>query len=361
MTHLPDEDVPGWPFGQVAPALAWRRAQALFGRRASLLRSGRVAAAQLSELRRRGLFSPAARPAEGFLRGIDFYSGARLALVLTRAMNRFHAVHGYDPDLLQPRHYAEKLFASKFLRPFKVPESGNKLLTSRFIPESLAGRLSCPEIVWHSTQPVLPPDSAVPEGVYYLKASHGSGMFRRIRYPLEARQRENLQRLCRQWLATPYGLADGEWWYGAFTPEVLLERAIGEDTDTPSFNVWSFGGQIALITIYLKSLDEEGTCYESSLWMDPGFAPLAQQHPTRPVLKSWTLDEQTRPLILDYAREIGRQLSFARIDFLVDGEGRPWLGEVTFAPGNGNARDSERTAQNFALWCEAERTPRRFG
>lgn len=360
MTRLPI-DVTTWPLGLAWPRQTWRRAASLYRRRGSLLRSRQAAQAQLAELRRHGLFLPDARPADGFLRGIDFYRGVRLAAVMVRAVDGFYNVHGYYPDLLRPRHYAEKLFASKFLRPFKVPEAGNKLLTSAFIPANLAGRLRCPEIVWHSPQPLLPPNEAVAPGVYYLKASHGSGMFRRVRYPLEAPQREALQRLCRQWLATPYGDTNGEWWYNTFEKEVLLERAIGEEVDTPSFNVWTFGGQVGLITIYLKSLDEEGTCYDSSVWMDGSFEPLAQQHPTRPLLTSWKLHEDTKPLILEYAREIGSQLSFARIDFLVDRDGRPHLGEITFAPGNGNSQDSERTVRNFTLWCEAERTPRKFG
>jgi D-alanine-D-alanine ligase-like ATP-grasp enzyme len=51
------------------------------------------------------------------------------------------------------------------------------------------------------------------------------------------------------------------------------------------------------------------------------------------------------------ALAIGRELGFVRVDFLLDDDERPYLGEVTFCPGSGVNRFSpELDARLGALW-----------
>src|SRR5213596_194630 len=68
------------------------------------------------------------RPKRGYLRGIDFYSAHNLLMILQSMGDAFHKTHGRYPDIVAPEMLSDKIFASKFLRPLKVPQSGNKLL-----------------------------------------------------------------------------------------------------------------------------------------------------------------------------------------------------------------------------------------
>src|SRR5436309_2233018 len=99
--------------------------------------------------------------APGYKRGIDFYPTVAMPRVLHSAAMQFRKVHGRFPDLIQPRRLSDKIFWSKFFRPLKVPETGNKLLTSSFIPEEAKKLVRCPEIVWHSPAPPIPRNAAV--------------------------------------------------------------------------------------------------------------------------------------------------------------------------------------------------------
>src|SRR5262245_42173904 len=78
-------------------------------------------------------FKRIARP--GFMRGIDFYSSTELISSIALTMEKFRSAHGLLPNLLEPKGFNEKIVWSKFFAEMKIPESGNKLLTSKFIPK----------------------------------------------------------------------------------------------------------------------------------------------------------------------------------------------------------------------------------
>ena len=75
---------------------------------------------------------------EGYMRGTDFYKPTRFLSALVNAGVKCKSTHGKYPDLVDPTDFSEKLFYRKFFGKFEIPESGNKLLTYSFIPESVA-------------------------------------------------------------------------------------------------------------------------------------------------------------------------------------------------------------------------------
>ena len=177
---------------------------------------------QAELLHRRGFALLRRLPRPGFRRGIDFYRSRGLLAALTNALQAYHAKFGVFPDLVEPKGYNEKILRFKFFGELKVPEAGDKLATARFIPEAWRDRIRRPTVVWHSHAPALPANDRIAPGVYYLKSNHGSGMFRKIRYPLAEAERAELQALCKGWLMRDYGVHDGEWWYAAFPRRVGL-------------------------------------------------------------------------------------------------------------------------------------------
>src|SRR5262249_32385536 len=151
-------------------------------------------------------------PRVGYLRGIDFYKGVKLISTIAFAMYRYRRFHGLYPNLLKPKYFDEKLFKSKFFTELKVPESGNKLLTSSFIPADWKTSISVAKIVWHSPTAKLPRNNEIKSGYYFLKASHGCGMFK----TLTEDEFICLEKICEKWLENDYGLTTGEWWYNTF-------------------------------------------------------------------------------------------------------------------------------------------------
>lgn len=270
-------------------------------------------------------------PRIGYLRGIDFYEGSSLISTLAFAMYDYRQRHGVYPNLLKPRYFDEKLFKSKFFMEMKVPESGNKLLTSSFIPGDLRNSISVAKVIWHSPIAKLPRNNEVMPGDYLLKANHGAGMFKKIRYPLREDELVSLEDTCEKWLRNKFGLTTGEWWYSTFQKEILIEEQVGRSEDNAiSWHFYTFDGIIGLIVAHRKF--ESDWLGEFSLF-DEHFEILAYPKVRRPV-KDICLTQDTKNQLRRYASLIGSQFRFVRVDFLVDDNQKIYLGELTFCPGN---------------------------
>jgi FkbM family methyltransferase len=287
-------------------------------------------------------------PGIGHLRGIDFYKGSKLISTVAILMESYRRFHGVYPNVLKPIGFSEKLFKSFFFTEMKVPESGNKLLTSSFIPADLKSSVTVPEIVWHSPMAKLPDNNEIKPGYYYLKASHGSAMFKRIRYPLGDDEFISLEKTCEKWLGNEYGLHSGEWWYNTFEKEILIEEQVGTSDESTSWYFYTFSGIIGLITAHKKSrLGSQFT------WFDKNFEILPYQDPKFHRIENVILKENTRNELKHYACLIGRQFKFVRVDFLIDDNERIYLGEMTFSPAMAlNSFPNELQAHLGNLWSQ---------
>lgn len=290
-----------------------------------------LAAKQLHAIRRQAGSPFSKKPASGYLRGIDFYSGSELVSTVARATNQFQRFHQVYPDLVSPKGFCEKVHWAKFFRELKVPESGNKLLTETFIPPEHRDALRVPGIAWHSPEPRLPSNDDIAPGEYYLKANHGSGLFRRLAYPLTDEARHSLERLCSQWLQVKAGVRYGEWHYSAFARELFLQESISQKTSTLSWDFYVFRGQVGHITVHKKS----SSAGEDRLtWLTPDFQMLHCQNPyvERVPPAELKVADTTMALMRSYASAIGRDYNFLRVDFLVGDDETIYLGEITFTP-----------------------------
>jgi hypothetical protein len=301
-----------------------------------LVQYGRMASLRESPLQR--------RPPPGHLRGIDHYSAAVFPSVMITAASQFSAVHQRFPDIVSPQRYSDKIFWAKFFRPLKVPETGNKLLTASFIPAGARDLVRCPPIVWHSGQARIPRAGEIEPGAYYLKANHGADRYRRVTYPISDAAAEALDAEFADYLARDYNWWRGEWWYNVFPRELLLEPAIGSAEYTTSWNFLVIAGAIELIIAYQKLAD--GASRKS--YFSPTFGLLRQQDGTPPAVTELP-SARARERMSAAAVAIGAPLRFVRVDFLLDDEDEPYLGELSFAPGNAVARLSDELDWKLGL------------
>lgn len=269
-----------------------------------------------------------AKIAAGWKRGIDFYTPDDAASAVETAVLNYLVVHGRLPDLVNPRGFNEKVVRSNFFRFMKVPESGNRLLTHRFIPPELSGVIQTPEVVWAGDdldwETVA---SRHPGTSCYLKSSHGSGMVRRLSFPLEDAQRDHYAELGKTWLRHPYGLTTGEWWYNAFRPQLLVERDVGGNGF--SVNCFCFSGTVGLMVLHCKATGE-------TISLTPDLRLIARRHG---MSDPFALFPATQLHTLRaIASTLSADVEFARLDLLVGDTGTYYLGEVTFSPGNGLSR-----------------------
>jgi hypothetical protein len=265
-------------------------------------------------------------------------------------MYNYRQHHGVYPNLLKPTYFDEKLFKSKFFTELKVPESGNKLLTSRFILKDLETSISVAKVIWHSPIPKLPRNNEIMPGDYFLKASHGFNMFQKIRYPLREDEFFCLEKTCEKWLETRYGLTTGEWWYNTFQKEILIEEQVGAENNLISWHFYTFDGVIGHIMAHRKF--ENGSAGELSLF-DENFEILESPKVPRPI-KDICLTQDTKNQLRRYASLIGSQFRFVRVDFLVDDNQKIYLGELTFCPLDANNKFLNGELQSYlgSLWSQ---------
>lgn len=135
-----------------------------------------------------------------WMRGIDYYPASHLLHVLATASSQFYSVHGVFPRITSPVGFNEWVTWRKFLDPFKVPESGNKLLTHTYLTDACSESVRCARVLWRSVEPKLPGNDSLPPGSYFLKASHGAGLNGVITYPLRTEARKDAERIAAHWL-----------------------------------------------------------------------------------------------------------------------------------------------------------------
>ena len=281
----------------------------------------------------------------GYLRGFDFYPKLKFYSVLANAMLHYKKAHGVYPNLVKPQGFSEKVFWFKFFGEVKIPESGNKLLTGHFIPTHMRHLISCPEIVWHAKEPILPKNHELPSGSYYLKASHGSNMFKKIQYPLTDQERAALESVCQQWLADLFGIETGEWWYNSFDKEIFIEKNVSSDEASIALGFFVFSGEIGFVIMVKKT-----TTATQVNWLDKNFAMMTYQ-PN----KYLRVEDYQLPSNIEHAKslccQIGQSFNFVRVDLLMDANEQYYLGEMTFSPGNAmTLRPPEMEAYLGGLW-----------
>jgi hypothetical protein len=280
----------------------------------------------------------------GWLRGVDFYTSEQLTRALARAFAGFHAAHGSYPNLVDPRGFNERIVRSNFLRFMKVPESGNKLLTSSFIPSQMQHKIRCPKILWSGTRLNWGELDQLSAGeTYYLKSTHGSGMLRRFTWPLDESEKSELSTVSAQWLRVKFGFSNGEWWYNAFPPMLIIESDVGGNGF--SVNCLCFKGKIGLVALHSKETGE-------NIALDGQLGFLSQRNGH----SNWRsrFGQETLQEIRGLAGELSRDIEFARFDFLVDDSNMIYLGEVTFSPGNGTSKRPEGFDERLGrMWADS--------
>lgn len=217
----------------------------------------------------------------------------------------------------------------KLLAWMKIPESGNKLMTSSFIPPEAQSPLRTPRVVWRSTKAVLPSNDVIPSGDYFIKANHGSGYLKRIQFPLCPEARSALELLVSRWLRASYGHQFGEWWYNVFEKAVFIDQSVTRRNPSVAVVFFTFRGRVRLISIEEKLTDGSGNARVNVL--DSSFRLLPEQIVRTERLTNFSLLEDTKTKLLASAEAVGRQLEAVRVDLIIGDDSEVYLNEITFS------------------------------
>lgn len=299
----------------------------------------------------------------GYRRGIDVYPAVRLPIVLGNALKVFQHAHGRLPDLVTLPKTADHFFKMKFFDRIPIsPNPASKLSCYDYIPAKFAGRVRAPNRYWVSERPLLPPDTEIPPGIYWLKLEFGNAGHLRLVWPPTAKQRHVINQALDQRMKQAFGVSNGEWWYGTNPQRVFLEEDLSDLLE---------GGQELKLFIregrfaagYEVQYASNSKQKQSSLGFfndmgEPmsGTRRLGRHNP------DYNERQFQRPndfdKIIEAAEVIGRPFSLVRVDMMRAKDGELFLGELTLCTGNATVIFTPQSLEDYLRHQLFETIPR---
>lgn len=248
--------------------------------------------------------------------------------LLDHLRRQFHAQAGYEPNLLEPRTFNEKIQWLKLFYHDPLIE----VCTDKISVKDHAARIIGAEHCVPTIAVLNHPDELAATHLARpcaLKLANGSGKNLFVRDPADA-DPDAIRRAIAPWFkpeASHY-LYSAEWAYRDLPPRVVIEPLIASPDDIVDYKFFCFGGEPRAVM----------TCTERTRrlkldFFDPEWRrlPFARHYPNseNPLARPERLDRMTA-----LARRLAEPFPFVRVD-LYDTPAGPLLGELTFYPGNG--------------------------
>lgn len=246
------------------------------------------------------------------------------------------------------RHSERMLWRKLVDRDPRWVRFADKLAAKEYVKERCPD-LALPTVLWTGTDANAIPDALL-RGDVYVKTNHASGFNIRVRDGDADRQK--LKETTDKWLATSYGVRDGEWAYGKVERRLFVEESIGDvDTDMLEFQVRAGDGKCILGSV----MGHAKTSRQWVVYLDEDGVPVRQVPGKAKGLRA-TLPEglDIRAPYLEavrHTRSLSKGVDYARFDFLWNGT-TLYGGEITMYPGAGigEITDPAMSAATMSGW-----------
>lgn len=249
------------------------------------------------------------------------------------ALRQYRQRNGFYPDLLHPHDLSEKVLWLKLhdrspLHTF----CADKILVRDYVAARGGGEFLVPAILV-TYDPAEVTSQAIRQDRFVVKTNHDQGgvFICRDRKTFDW---EHLRAEIRRRAKTNKYHEFRERQYKDIRPGILVEHFLeGEDGgDVHDIKINCFHGEPRFVQAIVGRLSARRHANFDPDWK------LMPFYGRSPVIEC----EMPRPCALDRMLEMARRLSgpflFCRVDFVLDGCGRPWFSEITFHPAAGLVR-----------------------
>lgn len=246
-------------------------------------------------------------------------------------LTHFRVVVGYQPSILLPEKYHEKLLWRKLIdhNPMHAIFC-DKLATKDFIRERLPGWPVVPTL-WCGDSLEDMPANLLGEKCM-IKCNHGCA-FNHVWTPGRS-DFDSLKHETAQWLGTTYGTTNYEWGYRRVRPKLFAEPLLEPRGGGPLVDIKfrCCNGKAALVRVHAP--DETG--HKACAWFTPEGERLnftTGFNAETPFPPDFRLPATYREA-LEAAQVLSRDVDYARFDFMFDGDVHH-AGEITAYPAAG--------------------------
>lgn len=242
--------------------------------------------------------------------------------------NQFRHQAGYEPDLLSPRTFNEKLQWLKLFHhdPLHIRIT-DKISAKGFVEERVGATHVIPTLgVFDDAGAFDPASWPVP---YVLKLNSGSGevLFCRQHVEIDA---ASTRAMIAEWLRPERNHFNfsAEWSYRDIVSRILVEPMIASPEDIIDYKVFCFGGEPRLIMPCTERTSGLKVDFFDTDW---NHLPFTRHYPNAATCHA---RPDVLPELIRLARVLSAGFVFLRVDFYIT-TGRVLVGELTLYPGNG--------------------------
>lgn len=248
--------------------------------------------------------------------------------ILRKCLIDFRMGHGSYPNIFRPRSFSEKIQYRKLFdrRPILVTLA-DKYAVRDFVRQRIGGEFLTR--LYHVTaDPRDIPLESLPDQ-FVIKPTHGCGWLEIVR-DKKAVDREQLQRICADWLSRNFFYVAGEWVYKTIPPRLMVEELLddGAGNIPYDYKFFVFDGKVEFLSVDLDRFgDHRRNMYDRD-WNRLNFG-FQRSSSDKSVERPAKLQEMIR-----IAETLCSGFDFLRIDMYCAGE-RIVFGEVTTTPASG--------------------------
>ncbi|TCP58768.1 teichuronopeptide biosynthesis TupA-like protein [Rhodovulum bhavnagarense] len=253
---------------------------------------------------------------------------ARLLPAAVYVKKDFYRRTGRRLDLTNPATFSEKIqYLKLYNRDANLTNLVDKIEVKNFIKNVVGEKYTIPSVAIFSGVDEINLETLPRQCV--LKATHGSGWNFFIKSKDEVDLRE-IRKFFNKWLGKSYYMYSKEWAYNGVRPRIVCEELLLDECGNvpDDYKVFCFNGYPKYVQVDHDRFTFHKRAFFDVKWRKQPFTigyPLSEKQIVAPIC----LDE-----MLKVSETISDIAPFVRVDFLVH-EGRPFIGELTFYPGNG--------------------------
>ena len=257
---------------------------------------------------------------------------------------------GYYPNLKNPQSYNEKILWKKIYdRNPLLPIVSDKYRVREYLKDVLgqkqAQKITVPLLYVTDKPDSIAFDSLAEE--YVIKPNHASGMIilaenieKQKRYTIVDGKktailfdckaaREEIVKVCKKWLSTPYGLHKHEWAYQKIKRKIIIEKLLYDNSGkTPAnYNFVVFHGKCNLILVIYERFDDKSIARYTPEWEYLNVKSISRQ-------ADYGKKPENLRSALDLVELLGKPFDFIRVDLYLT-DNKIYFGELTNYPMSG--------------------------
>lgn len=209
--------------------------------------------------------------------------------------------------------------------PLKT-ECADKIRVHEYVKEKLGEDICVPILKIYNSSDEINPDELPDQ--FVLKCNHGYNM-NIICTDKSSFDFESAKKNLNSWQHKNFGKTSGQFQYSGITPKIFAETYMSDENQKSSlfdYKFWCFNGVPRMYTI------NDGHGHGDIMYYDMSGNPIDLYG--LGIKNSSYKRPSNFDLMVEYAKRLSSEFKFVRVDFY-EVEGKVYLGELTFTPGNG--------------------------